>query len=195
MTPTGLGAPPRSGWAKLVPELLVSDIGASIEFWCDRLGFAIAYQRPGTTEPAKTAEALRLDESRERGAPWRQWGQRVIPGQRGRRACRSKAEDHSGKRARRCAARYTLGSRRTWGARSVNRTRAGGDLRRDRRLLRRLRIFGQRDKSKADRSRKSVKGGCKRESDSAAFKERCLYGAFGGENLAWGAGGPLSPQR
>jgi hypothetical protein len=27
-----------------------------------------------TTEPAKTAEALRLDESRERGVPWRQWG-------------------------------------------------------------------------------------------------------------------------
>jgi hypothetical protein len=23
-----------------------TDIGASIEFWCDRLGFAIAYQRP-----------------------------------------------------------------------------------------------------------------------------------------------------
>jgi len=43
---TGLGAPPRSGWAKLVPELLVSDIGVSIEFWCDRLGFAIAYRRP-----------------------------------------------------------------------------------------------------------------------------------------------------
>jgi hypothetical protein len=29
-----------------VPELLVSDIGASLEFWCDRLGFAIAYKRP-----------------------------------------------------------------------------------------------------------------------------------------------------
>ena len=43
---TELGTPPKTGWAKLVPELLVSDIGASIEFWCDRLGFAIAYQRP-----------------------------------------------------------------------------------------------------------------------------------------------------
>jgi hypothetical protein len=38
--------PPKTGWAKLVPELLVSDIGASLEFWCNRLGFAIAYQRP-----------------------------------------------------------------------------------------------------------------------------------------------------
>jgi catechol 2,3-dioxygenase-like lactoylglutathione lyase family enzyme len=43
---TGLGTQPKTGWAKLVPELLVSDIGASIEFWCDRLGFAIAYRRP-----------------------------------------------------------------------------------------------------------------------------------------------------
>jgi catechol 2,3-dioxygenase-like lactoylglutathione lyase family enzyme len=43
---TRFGAPPKTGWAKLVPELLVSDIGRSIEFWCNRLGFAIAYQRP-----------------------------------------------------------------------------------------------------------------------------------------------------
>src|SRR5215469_15852439 len=42
----GFGTPPKTGWAKLVPELLVSDIGTSIEFWCDRLGFKIAYQRP-----------------------------------------------------------------------------------------------------------------------------------------------------
>ena len=42
----GLGTPPKTGWAKLVPELLVSDIATSIEFWCDRLGFKIAYQRP-----------------------------------------------------------------------------------------------------------------------------------------------------
>jgi catechol 2,3-dioxygenase-like lactoylglutathione lyase family enzyme len=46
MTTTGLGAPPKTGWAKLVPELLVSDIAASMEFRCDRLGFAVAYQRP-----------------------------------------------------------------------------------------------------------------------------------------------------
>jgi hypothetical protein len=42
---TRFGAP-KTGWAKLVPELLVSDIGTSIEFWCNQLGFAIAYQRP-----------------------------------------------------------------------------------------------------------------------------------------------------
>jgi catechol 2,3-dioxygenase-like lactoylglutathione lyase family enzyme len=40
------GSPPRTGWAKLVPELLVSDIAASTAFWRDRLGFAIPYQRP-----------------------------------------------------------------------------------------------------------------------------------------------------
>jgi len=30
--------------------------------------------KSSTTEPAKTAEALRLDEAREKGVPWRQWG-------------------------------------------------------------------------------------------------------------------------
>ena len=40
------GRPPGTGWAKLVPELLVSDIAASTAFWRDGLGFAIAYQRP-----------------------------------------------------------------------------------------------------------------------------------------------------
>jgi len=40
------GAPPRSGWAKLVPELHVQDIVASLEFWRGILGFEIAYQRP-----------------------------------------------------------------------------------------------------------------------------------------------------
>jgi len=40
------GAPPRGGWAKLVSELLVEDIGASLDFWTKVLGFSIAYQRP-----------------------------------------------------------------------------------------------------------------------------------------------------
>src|SRR6202045_1979949 len=30
--------------------------------------------KSSTTEPAKTAEELRLDEAREKGGPWRQWG-------------------------------------------------------------------------------------------------------------------------
>jgi hypothetical protein len=27
-----------------------------------------------TTDPARTVEELRLDEAREKGVPWRQWG-------------------------------------------------------------------------------------------------------------------------
>src|SRR5208282_5990542 len=30
--------------------------------------------RTPTIEPANTAESLRLDEAREKGVPWRQWG-------------------------------------------------------------------------------------------------------------------------
>ncbi|MGJ4930509.1 bleomycin resistance protein [Bradyrhizobium sp. HKCCYLS2038] len=37
---------PTGGFAALVPELDVSDIDASRSFWCDILGFRIAYQRP-----------------------------------------------------------------------------------------------------------------------------------------------------
>jgi catechol 2,3-dioxygenase-like lactoylglutathione lyase family enzyme len=40
------GAPPKSGWAKLAPELHVNDIEASLEFWRSILGFEIAYERP-----------------------------------------------------------------------------------------------------------------------------------------------------
>ena len=43
--PTDTGAPPRTGWAALVAEILVSDIEASLSFWRDVLGFEIAYQR------------------------------------------------------------------------------------------------------------------------------------------------------
>ncbi len=40
------GVPPKGGWSKLVPELLVSDISKSLSFWLDLLGFGIAYRRP-----------------------------------------------------------------------------------------------------------------------------------------------------
>ena len=39
------GAPPKSGWQKLVCELLVDDLQASLVFWRDLLGFGIAYHR------------------------------------------------------------------------------------------------------------------------------------------------------
>ena len=43
---TDYGKPPGTGWAKLTPELLVEDIDASLRFWTQGLGFALAYQRP-----------------------------------------------------------------------------------------------------------------------------------------------------
>lgn len=46
MTQADTGAPPESGWARLVPELFVSDLDASCSFWLDLLGFGIAYRRP-----------------------------------------------------------------------------------------------------------------------------------------------------
>lgn len=45
----GFGAPPKSGWAKLVAEILVEDIAVSLAFWRDVLGFEIAYRRPAET--------------------------------------------------------------------------------------------------------------------------------------------------
>jgi catechol 2,3-dioxygenase-like lactoylglutathione lyase family enzyme len=41
----GTGQAPAD-WAALVPELSVSDIGRSVAFWCDLLGFSVAYDRP-----------------------------------------------------------------------------------------------------------------------------------------------------
>ena len=40
------GAPPRHGWAPMVAELHVNSLPASLEFWCDLLGFEVAFRRP-----------------------------------------------------------------------------------------------------------------------------------------------------
>lgn len=32
-------------WAKLVPELIVTDISRSLSFWCDLIGFTVSYDR------------------------------------------------------------------------------------------------------------------------------------------------------
>ncbi|HTC08661.1 MAG TPA: VOC family protein [Acetobacteraceae bacterium] len=45
MTET-FGAPPRHGWARMVTELHVTALNRSLAFWCNIVGFAIAYQRP-----------------------------------------------------------------------------------------------------------------------------------------------------
>lgn len=42
----GQGASPQGGFNALVPELDVSDIAASLHFWCDLLGFHVVYDRP-----------------------------------------------------------------------------------------------------------------------------------------------------
>ncbi len=42
----GTGSRPTGGFAPLVPELDVTSIEASLNFWCDGLGFRIAYDRP-----------------------------------------------------------------------------------------------------------------------------------------------------
>lgn len=42
----GSGQPPEGGFAALTPELDVDDLDASLRFWCDLLGFEIAYDRP-----------------------------------------------------------------------------------------------------------------------------------------------------
>ena len=38
-------APPKTGWAKMVTELHVNDLNASLAFWKDIIGFDIAYSR------------------------------------------------------------------------------------------------------------------------------------------------------
>ncbi|MBW8285804.1 MAG: VOC family protein [Rhizobium sp.] len=42
---TGTGSAPTGGFAPLVPELDVTNIAASLAFWCEGLGFRVAYER------------------------------------------------------------------------------------------------------------------------------------------------------
>jgi catechol 2,3-dioxygenase-like lactoylglutathione lyase family enzyme len=42
----GTGTAPQGGIGALVPELYVTNLDASLRFWCELLGFAIAYDRP-----------------------------------------------------------------------------------------------------------------------------------------------------
>lgn len=43
---SGTGSLPKGGFNALVPELDVSSIEESVRFWCDCLGFEVAYERP-----------------------------------------------------------------------------------------------------------------------------------------------------
>ena len=38
--------PTGFAWATMVPELMVSDLDASLRFWCGLCGFVVAYDRP-----------------------------------------------------------------------------------------------------------------------------------------------------
>lgn len=38
--------PSTHDWKPLVPELIISDLDASLRFWCDLLGFRVLYERP-----------------------------------------------------------------------------------------------------------------------------------------------------
>lgn len=40
------GTGPGGGFAAMVPELDVTDLDASLAFWCGLLGFSVAYSRP-----------------------------------------------------------------------------------------------------------------------------------------------------
>jgi catechol 2,3-dioxygenase-like lactoylglutathione lyase family enzyme len=42
---TDRNAPPKTGWAKIVTELQVTDLEVSLAFWNDIIGFEIAYRR------------------------------------------------------------------------------------------------------------------------------------------------------
>jgi catechol 2,3-dioxygenase-like lactoylglutathione lyase family enzyme len=41
-----LGAPPQSGWARMIVELHVNNLAVSLSFWEDVLGFETAFARP-----------------------------------------------------------------------------------------------------------------------------------------------------
>jgi catechol 2,3-dioxygenase-like lactoylglutathione lyase family enzyme len=57
---------------KLVPELLVAELAPSLRFWCDLLGFRIAYERPeeGFAYLDLDGAEVMLE---ERDPDWRQW--------------------------------------------------------------------------------------------------------------------------
>jgi catechol 2,3-dioxygenase-like lactoylglutathione lyase family enzyme len=62
----------RMLYAKLVPELLVTDIAVSIRFWRDLVGFSVAYERPehGFVYLDLNGAHIMLE---QRDAPTRHW--------------------------------------------------------------------------------------------------------------------------
>jgi catechol 2,3-dioxygenase-like lactoylglutathione lyase family enzyme len=64
--------PADFAWSKLVPELLVTDLAASLRFWCDLCGFAIAYDRPadGFAYLDRNGVQVMLESAAEPGRKW-----------------------------------------------------------------------------------------------------------------------------
>ena len=76
------GAPPRTGWARLAPELIVDDLTVSRRFWCDLLTFEVAYARPDFVylERAEGAQIMLCgrDAKMETGALEKPFGRGVL---------------------------------------------------------------------------------------------------------------------
>ncbi|WP_237216694.1 bleomycin resistance protein [Falsiroseomonas oryziterrae] len=64
--------PPDFAWAAVVPELMVTDLAASLRFWCRLCGFEVLYDRPedGFAYLRHGAAQVMLEEA---GAPGRRW--------------------------------------------------------------------------------------------------------------------------
>ena len=54
------GGLPEGGFARMVPELDVSDLAASLNFWIGALGFQIAYDRPAAGFAYLEREGLQI---------------------------------------------------------------------------------------------------------------------------------------
>ena len=80
--PVEAEAPPLTGWARLAPELLVTDLAASLAFWSGRLGFRDAYAREGFVylERVEGAQLMlcERDGTFENGADARPFGRGVM---------------------------------------------------------------------------------------------------------------------
>ena len=64
--------PPGFAWAGMAPELLVTDLPASLRFWCGLCGFLVAYERPedGFAYLDRDGCQVMLEEA---GMPGRRW--------------------------------------------------------------------------------------------------------------------------
>lgn len=62
-----------SNYNNLVPEMIVSDIGISLKFYCEVLGFHVEYERPenGFAFISYNGSQLMLEQDDHKYSPWR----------------------------------------------------------------------------------------------------------------------------